>query len=131
MQSFRVASPQNFATFSRNPKSPEHLLKYGKQLNDMALELQEWIQIQTNDQVRPMANDSPTRRPLQQLSPTFKKESRSKSRKHSRKLSRSSSKSRSRSKEGAKFIKRIEDLRKNLEIEGKSLQGMYTKNEEE
>lgn len=41
-QSHRLASPENFDTFNgQNSKSPgqKHLLQYGKQLNDMALEL--------------------------------------------------------------------------------------------
>jgi hypothetical protein len=41
------------------------------------------------------------------------------------------SRSRSLSNEGNAFIRRIENLRTNIEIEGKSLQGFYKKSEAE
>lgn len=146
-------------------KNPDHdkILQYGAQLNDIALQLQEWVSIYQSQGSADGANNffsiNQTSRPLQQLkyndghigietafgrtsngnlrssrslgSSRRNSAKRNSRRKNFRSNSRSRSMSRSKSREGKKFIQRIENLRQNLEIEGKTIQTYYKKVEAE
>ena len=152
---------QHIQAYKPTGKGAEHdrILQYGAQLNDIALQLQEWVSIyqsQGGDGALFSINQpkfAGATRPLQLLSYAAPdREERNKniafgrkssgdrrsgssrrrarhSRSHS--CSRSPSRSKSKSRESKQFIQRIEKLRKNLEVEGQAIQKFYKRNEAE
>ena len=151
---------QHIKALQPTGRGAEHdkILEYGAQLNDIALQLQEWVSIYQSHEGNEgggalfSINAPKNARAVQQLGyakdgPTQGQErvafgrtsgpksarsaSSRKRGRRSRSHSRSRSFSRSKSREGKQFIQRIEKLRQNLEVEGQAIHSYFRKTDDD
>ena len=151
---------QHIKALQPTGRGAEHdkILEYGAQLNDIALQLQEWVSIYQSHEGNEgggalfSINAPKNARAVQQLGyakdgpgqgqervafgrssgPKSARSASSRKRgRRSRSHSRSRSFSRSKSREGKQFIQRIEKLRQNLEVEGQAIHSYFRKTDDD
>ena len=151
---------QHIRALQPTGRGAEHdkILEYGAQLNDIALQLQEWVSIYQSHEGNEgggalfSINAPKNARAVQQLGyakdgltqgqervafgrtsghKSARSASSRKRGRRSRSHSRSRSFSRSKSREGKQFIRRIEKLRQNLEVEGQAIHSYFRKTDDD